>query len=243
MPRPRGALLARHSFELGEVFPASDRMARYVMRLSMALGDLRIVADYVTRERQPEGERLYFVRLFALHLHEIANLIDPPNQQIIPTVDDFLRSLPRGTKPSRTEIRREHAKAMRRLSKPMKGRTPIRVNGELRIPTLRDDLRRLRNDFAHYGHNAVGADAVKAAMAAARDVRTGYVIRERTLRAQYADTVAMTLTHPFDVPLAYDMHGRIVDLLGPISNFIHAVEAAWLSSRPPSVVTTTRYQR
>ncbi len=55
-------------------------------------------------------------------------------------------------------------------------------------------------------------------MKAASDIRTGYVIRERALRAQYADTVGMTITHPFElddrVP-AEDMHGRIVDLVDP----------------------------
>jgi len=231
-------VLARHSFQLGEVFPSNDAIAGYVMRLSMALGDLRIVAGYATRQRQPEGERLYFVRLFALHMREVANLLDPPNQQIVPTVEDFLQSLPRGTKPSRREIRRHHAKAMRQLNREMKGRDPILVKGKERALTLRADLKRLRNDFAHYGHNAVGADAIKAAMTAAKDRRTGYVVRERALRAQYADAVAETLTHPFPVPLAYDMHGSIVDLIDPVSSFIHAVEAAWLSSRPPGVVTS-----
>jgi hypothetical protein len=234
MARRSGRLRGRYSFKLGDVFPPEDKVAAYVMRLSMALGDLRIVADYATRARQSEGERVYFVRLFALHMREVANLLDPPDHTIIPTVDEFLAAIPRGTKPSRTEIRKYHAKVMRRLRKPMKGRAEIEIRRRgkpttRRVPTLRDELKRLRDDFAHYGHNAEGADAVKAAMASASEIRTGYAIREHKLRAQYADTVAMTLTHPFELDnrkLAGDMHGRIIDLVEPVASYIQCIEAA-----------------
>ena len=138
---------------------------------------------------------------------------------------------------------------MRRLAKPMKGRAMIEIKKRgktptRRVPTLRDDLKRLRDDFAHYGHNAEGADAVKSAVAAASELRTGYVIREHKMRAQYADAVAMTLTHPFELDnlkLAEDMHGRIVDLVDPVSSYIHSIEAAWLSSRPTGSVTSNVY--
>jgi hypothetical protein len=250
MSWPRGPLLARHSFKLGDVFPADDRMAAYVMRLSMALGDLRIVAEYATRKRHPAGEHIFFVRLFTLHMREMANLVDPPDRTIVPTIDEFLAALPRGTQPSRTVIRRHHAKVMRRLNEPMTGRDKIEIKRRgrpsvWRVPTLRDELKRIRDDFAHYGHNKRGAVTLTAAMKSAKDIRTGYVVRERFLRAQYADTVALTITHPFDLDardLALDMHGRIVDLVGPMSSFINSVEAAWLRSRPPGVVTTKRYQ-
>jgi hypothetical protein len=216
----------------------------YVMRLSMALGDLRIVAEYATRKWQREGERLYFIRLFTLHMREIVNLLDPPDPKFVTTVHEFVASLPRGTRPSRGEIRDQHARVLRRLSQPMGGRERIVVRGKRRIPTLRDDLRRIRNDFAHYGHNAGGADAVTSAMRAASEIASGYVIHEHSLRAQYADAVAMTLTHPFaldDRKLAEDTHGRIVDLVDPVSSYIHRVEAAWLRSRPSQVVAPKEY--
>jgi hypothetical protein len=94
MAKRRGRLLGRHTFKLGDVSPADDKMSTYVVRLSRALGDLRIVADYATRARQSEGERLYFVRLFALHMREVADLLDPPDRTIIPTVDEFLADDP-----------------------------------------------------------------------------------------------------------------------------------------------------
>jgi hypothetical protein len=223
-------LRARYSFEYGEVFDSDDRMARYVERLSNALGDLRIVARYAVRQRQSSGERLYFVRLLASHLREIVLLLDSPDHNVVPGVEEFLRALPRGTVPSRTEIRKSHRQAMRLIDKPMrKGRPEIRgSNGDLRLPTLRDDLKQLRNHFFHYGPLQSGDDALAVAMESLAAERTGYVIRERAMRAEYADAVAVKLAHPFDVAFAEDMHARIVELIGSVSTFIHQVEAAWL---------------
>lgn len=222
--------LARYSFRYGDVFDSEDRMARYVERLSNALGDLRVVARYPVRQRQGSGERLYFVRLLASHLREVVLLLDPPDRRVLPDVEEFLAALPRGTKPSRTEIRKSHRQAMRMLDKPMKkGRPEIPgSSGKLRRPTLRDDLKELRNQFFHYGHLQSGDDALTVAMKSLASERTGYVIRERTMRANYADGVAVKLAHPFDIEFAEDMHARIVALIGPVSTFIHQVEAAWL---------------
>ena len=57
------------------------------------------------------------------------------------------------------------------------------------------------------------------------------------MRARYADVVSTFLAHPFDDQFAAGMHGRIVDLIGPVSTYVHAVEAAWLYSRPDGMVT------
>ncbi len=64
------------------------------------------------------------------------------------------------------------------------------------------------------------------------------------MRAQYADIAAMTLTHPFALDnreLALQMHGRLVDLVGPVSSYIHAVESVWLQTRPSGAITSKRY--
>jgi hypothetical protein len=220
---------ARYSFQYGDVFDAEDQMARYVERLSIALGDLRIVANYAVRQRQKPGERLYFVRLMASHLREIVVLLDPPDRRVLPSVEDFLKTLPRGVVPSRAEIRKSHRQAMRMIDKPMKKGRPeiLGSNGKLRRPTLRDDLKELRNQFFHYSHLQNGDDALAVAMQSLADERTGYVIRERTMRANYADAVAIKLAHPFEAEFAEDMHARIVELISPVSTFIHRVEAAW----------------
>lgn len=237
MARRRNEWRRTYYFKVGDVFPANDRIARYVMRLSLALGDLRIAGDYAVRPRQRYAERLYFVRLTASHLRELAILLDPPNRTIVPDVDEFLASLPRGNKPPRKDIRAAHQKALRRLAKVLRGRPDIVVDGRSRPPTLRDDLKELRNRFFHYGHDQQGDDALREAMAAVATNRSSYVIGSTTLRARYADLVATLLAHPFDERFAPDMHERIVDLVGPVATYVQMVEAAWLYSRPDGMVT------
>lgn len=237
MPRRRNEWLRTYYFKIGDVFPADDRMARYVMRLSLALGDLRIAADYAVRDRQRSAERLYFVRLTASHLRELVILLDPPNRHVVPDVEEFLKSLPRGNKPPRKDIRSAHQKALRRLAKTMTGRPHISVNGTSRAPTLRDDLKELRNRFFHYGHDQPGDDALRRAMTAVNDNRSSYVVGSTLLRARYADVVATLLVHPFDERFAHDMHGRVVDLIGPVALYVQMVEAAWLYSRPEGLIT------
>lgn len=200
-------------------------MARYVVRLSMALGDLRIAARYATRARQNSAERLYLVRLTASHLRELILIMDPPDPNVIPRLEEFLASLPRGTKPSRTDIRRSHTRALRMLDLPMASGRPeiVTSKGKRRRPTLRDDIKELRNRFFHYGHDRSGDDALRVAMAALQGAATGYVIRQRTMRALYADDVGAKLAHPFDVRFAYEMHGKVGDLIGPAALFVQQI--------------------
>jgi hypothetical protein len=238
VPNP---LRARYSFRHGSVHDPEDKNARYVMRLSLALGDLRIISHYATRNRQSNAERLYFVRLLASHLREVILIMDPPNPVVVPTIEEFLAALPRGTKPSRAEMRKSHRKALRLVDKNMaKGRPAITTpQGRTRPPKLRDDLKELRNRFFHYGHDESGDKALKAAMTSLAGEATGYVIREKTMRALYADDVGTMLVHPFPKKhgekFALDMHGRLVELIEPVSLFIHQVEAAWVHAHRKEV--------
>jgi hypothetical protein len=113
---------------------------------------------------------------------------------------------------------------------------------------LRNDLRRLRNQFFHY-HADRNSDAdLGDAIARAAHEDGAYVIgkdpRNRlTMRAEYADTVSTHLVHPFEGddesvrPVAQEMHQDILNLLGPLTDYLHHVEAAYLRSRPRGVVT------
>jgi hypothetical protein len=74
-------------------------------------------------------------------------------------------------------------------------------------------------------------------MTTAKDNRSSYVIREYSLRARYADLVAVFLAHPFDEAFAEDMHERIIGLIGPVATYVQMVEAAWLFSRADGMVT------
>jgi hypothetical protein len=160
--------------------------------------------------------------------------MDPSDSGVVPTVEEFLKALPRGTTPSRDEIRKSHRKALRLVEKNMaKGRPEIPTpKGKTRPPKLRDDLKELRNRFFHYGHDVSGDVALKEAMTALAGEAASYVIRERTMRALYADEVGVMLVHPFPKEeaetFARDMHRRLVELIEPVALFIHQVEAVWL---------------
>lgn len=60
------------------------------------------------------------------------------------------------------------------------------------------------------------------------------------MRADYADDVAANLVHPFDDAeadaCARELHGRIVDFLGPVSDYLQWAERVYLFSRPEGVV-------
>jgi hypothetical protein len=240
------SLLARYTFRHGAVFDPQDRMARYVVRLSTALNDLRTASRYAVRRRQSSSERTYFVRLTASHLREIVFLIDADPTGPIPSLDEFLAALPPRLKsPKRAEIRRAHAQALRILRKPMAAGRPPVVNsrGNPRHPTLRDDLRTLRNGFFHYGHLESGDKALIAAMKALDGEAAEYVLREGDFRARYADDIAITLAHPYPLEFADDMHTRIVQFIGPVSTYIQMVEAAWFAAHRDDIVVRIPHEK
>jgi hypothetical protein len=199
---------------------------------------VRIAGHYATRTRQNSAQRLYFVRLTASHVRELVLILDPPNALVVPRVEEFLSSLPQGTEPAPADIRQSYKRAMRLLDLPMHPERPqiTTATGDTRHPKLRDDLKELRDRFFHYGHDARGDEAIRGAMQALVGDATGYVIRDRTLRALYADDVGMTLAHPFPARFAEDMHSSLVAFLEPAALFVHQVEAAWLHAHRDAVV-------
>jgi hypothetical protein len=211
-----------------------------VTRLSMALGDLRVAGEYAVRDDQPDHERLYFIRLFASHMREAVLLLDPPDRGVVPAVDDFIAALP-------ADCRELYAEPLRdSLEKVL---TLLRRQFSLRPGVnLRNELRRMRNQFFHY-HSDRNSDAdLGDAMARAAHEDGAYVVGEDprnrlTMRAEYADKVSSHLVHPFEGdddsvrPVAEEMHRDIINLLGPLVDYLQHVEAAYIRSRPPGVVT------
>ena len=105
--------MARLTFRMGDAFPADDPIAVWVMNLSIALGDLRIVAKYATRDGQPEHERPYFIRIFSSHLREISKLLvlDHDERE---DVREFVRTLPEEAQKHRHEAERMLSATTRR---------------------------------------------------------------------------------------------------------------------------------
>jgi hypothetical protein len=104
------------TFKMADASPPDDPIAVWVMKLSIALGDLRIVAEYATRTDQPEHERIYFVRIFASHLREISKLLvtDFDKRE---DVRDFVAGLPQQAQTR--EIRRTSSCTRRSPCVPM----------------------------------------------------------------------------------------------------------------------------
>ena len=62
--------MAELRFRVGAIFPADNPTARYVMAVSIVLGDIRSALALSARDDLADHERLYFHRLLRLHLRE-----------------------------------------------------------------------------------------------------------------------------------------------------------------------------
>ncbi|WP_445150491.1 hypothetical protein [Baekduia sp. Peel2402] len=218
----------RVTFRMGDVFPADDDIAVWVMNLSIALGDLRIVADYAVRDEQPDYERIYFVRLFASHLREVAKLLarDFDDRQ---DVRDFVAKLPQAGRDARDE-------AARMLNDNFTLRP--------RIVVWRD-MARVRNDTFHYASDKPSRKRLRAAIEEVADMEGVYFVNDDgTMRADYADLVTANRMHPFEeqepeLPVTRELHDRIIALNEQVATFIAHAESQWLFSRSQGVVTVT----
>lgn len=223
-------------FRIADAFPHDDEIAQYVTRLSIALGDLRVAAKHVVRLDQEPYERAYFVRALASHFHEIAVLFNPPDDSI-PTVDEFIAAVGANDALGK-KLQKAHRRVRKAAQTPIKG-LPTEP-GKKDPPCLAAELKRIRNDFWHYFYKADDAGRLVAAMKAAGDIESAYIVRENTMRAEYADEISTRLVHPWDedepFPAARALHNAIVAFVGPVSEYIHIVEAAYIHSCPDGVV-------
>ena len=220
-------------FRIGQAFPANDLMAQYVMRLSMALGDLRTAIKFAVRSEQPEFERIYFVRLTAQHLREVAVLFDPPDRSVVPGIEDFIRSaIPSSQTEWRGTLRRQHRDVLRAL------RTELPTIKR----TLKSELDRLRHGFAHYHRDSDSSVALEQAMADVAEIRSRYTNLGDEMRAAYADEVTARLMHPFvasaEQAQVRELHTEIVGFVGVVAEFLQHAEAYYLRSRADGVVRT-----
>jgi hypothetical protein len=117
----------RMRFPIERACNPDDPVAVFVTTLSIAFGDLRIVAKYVPRDDQPDHERIYFVNVMASHLREIVKVID--RQADAPVIEDFVATLS------------DEARARARIPEKL-GATVLKDDER----TLLDFLKRLRND-------------------------------------------------------------------------------------------------
>ncbi|UUY01729.1 hypothetical protein LRS13_13455 [Svornostia abyssi] len=231
--------MERLTFKMREAFPPDDPIAGWVMNLSIALGDLRIVAKYATREEQLAHERIYFVRIFASHLREISKLLvlDYNKRQ---DVRDFVAGMPQAAQDARDEADRLLHAAF--------GLRPDVVVWE--------DVKRLRDDTFHYVSDRDSQARLVEAMRTVADMRGGemessYVLDDNGwLRAEYADLVAANRMHPFpqeheddtELPVTLELHEAIIKLNGYVATFIQAAEAHYLLDVLPAGVVDHHHE-
>jgi hypothetical protein len=208
---------------MGDAFPADSPLARWVMSLSIALGDMRIAMDYAVRDEQPFHERAYFVRLMDAHMRETVKVVVLGHEREA-EVRAFVASMPKDGQEAFEEIKE-------RLAQPFELRPDV---------TLLDELKRLRDDYFHYPLDAASQERLSEAMRVVENERGVYALEDDKLRATYADLVTANVVHPFGDAtgeevdaLSQEMHGRMVELVGPISTLIQGVEAHYLFGHLP----------
>jgi hypothetical protein len=120
--------MPRYEFTIGDIFPADDPVARWLVTISAGLNDL-LLANQHFRDSRAEHETLYFFRLASAHLWELAKFITE-------TYDswDEIRAFVDGLQPQA----REALEAIRRVAK----------TGDL--STVGTELVQIRDLFSHY---------------------------------------------------------------------------------------------
>jgi hypothetical protein len=98
--------VAELRFRVGAIFPADNPTARYVMAVSIVLGDIRSALAQARRTDTAEHERLYFRRLLDLHVREGLRLAVSEHRER-EDVRRFVSILPDEAQAARTAL--EHA--------------------------------------------------------------------------------------------------------------------------------------
>jgi hypothetical protein len=219
----------RFNFRLGEAFPPDDEHARYVMRLSMAMGDLRVVVPMLGPDIGAH-ERLFFVRLLTALMREATTLIDPPGKAPFPSLDAFLAPFDASHAGQAVKLREARRRVLDKLDQKL-------ASGR----TLRSELADVRNGFFHYLTDRDWDGRLRTAMRTTADMTGVFVNRPEGQRARYADAVAASVTFPGALGDEQQQHvveiGRAsLELLDPLTEFIGRVEWLWLYTRGRGVV-------
>jgi hypothetical protein len=216
---------------MGDIFPADDHVAVFLVALSAALNDLLHAAKAIasgdahapgTREIE-EAERLYFLRLSLAQIHEVRETISQGRKTA--EIHAFLNGLPEDVQHN-----------LERLTDP-------HPDGRCWIPAT---IKYVRNKTHHY-EGKWGWDDLRWAMRQVADQETGISLTNEQLsglRLDYADLVMVQhLTRKFpefeaddhaDVE-AQDLEARMAELFQALSaitvaaqNFLHAAIHAYL---------------
>jgi hypothetical protein len=214
-------------FRIGDVLPAGDPLARFIVAVADAMNDCDL-ANSLFVKADKDYERIYFFKLASSHLYEAAKKLHQAYRQW-PEVKAFVDSLP-------PESQEEF------------GRITALAEPAANWPGSR--LEDLRNSFFHYASLDRGAaDAGKlplvAGLEAAADVEGRVFIEaDRTLtgiRALFADEIYIkTLTLDFEEGELEKLTAAMADYAGTLHRFAQMAVGRYLRNLPAGVVRDVR---
>jgi hypothetical protein len=219
----------RVTFKMGEGFPADDDIAVWIASLSRALNDIRTSSRFAVRQDQLAHERLYFVRVLASHIREAVKIVvlETDKRQ---DIQAFVARMRQEGRDALDEIKE-------RIDRPFPSRPEV---------TVFEAIKDLRDDTFHYARDTKSVERMRESMRRASDEEGAYLVADKNHRAEYADLIDAWLVHPFDGPekkrmdQARELHGAILQLIGPLSSFLQVAEAQWLSERPTGIISWPR---
>jgi hypothetical protein len=192
--------VAELRFRVGAIFPADNETARYVMAVSIVLGDIRTALAQAERKGAAAHETLYFERMLDLHVREGLALAVTEHRDR-DDVQRFVAILPDEARAARDELER--------IARDRSG--PYADLGATDADTFR------------CSHLIGESGRLRGAMEELADVESALRLVGEQRRADYADlAVAHLAAGGTPAPRSSD------PVLATLVTFMEHVEAAWL---------------
>lgn len=203
---------------MGEVFPADDPVARWLVTMSVGLNDV-VFANRLVVNAKKDYENLYFFRLASAHLWELAKLITE-SHAAWGEIQEFVKGLP--------EAARNHFESIQQIA----------TTGD--VATVGTELVQVRDLFAHYQEMDEQArkkprDPIYRAIEGLADAEIELEVAEEVgdLRLEYADEV-ISKTVLRLIP-DEDAQKRFLESLaegiGHIAQFVQIALNTWIEPR------------
>jgi hypothetical protein len=203
---------------MGEVFPADDPVARWLVTMSVGLNDV-VFANGLMEKAEKDYEDLYFFRLASSHLWELAKFITD-SHDAWDEIQQFVSQLP--------DDARKRFEAIRQVV----------TTGEL--STVGKELVQVRDLFSHYQEMDDQArknprDPITKALDARAseeiELEVGKEVRE--LRLSYGDEVIGTTVMRLipDEEAQKRVLGKLAEAVGHVTTFVQVALNAWLEPR------------
>lgn len=160
--------------KIGEVLPADDEVARWVLVLALARNDLALTHTRLVEAFDKDRTALHWSRLLVGHLYEVAHFLRRESNR--PVIRDFAKGLPKKPKRVYRELLQPHF-------------LKVRLEGD-------------RNRVFHYPSADLGAEdkggpALRDALETVRDLEAALVVKwgengkVEDMRFDFADQVAV----------------------------------------------------